>query len=147
MQVLLSPPAVVSESAPCDWDQASTQVVPGACRFHPKPRFRDTSTSPDNGVPKRPATSHSHIQEPPPAAPPPVLAAEAAELLQSGQELQHILALAGKVCNQGCRKICLFRWDFPRDQYVAQGHECYNRYIRQESILSMLSTKISLYFS
>ena len=61
--------------------------------------------------------------------------------------LQHIPVAAGKVYNQGCRKICLFRRDFPRDQYVAQGHECYNRYIRQESILSMLSTKISLYFS
>ena len=61
--------------------------------------------------------------------------------------LQHIPVAAGKVCNQGCRKICLFRRDFPRDQYVAQGHECYNRYIRQESILSILSTKISLYFS
>jgi hypothetical protein len=76
---------------------------------------------------------------------PPVLAA--AELLQPGQGLQHILALAGKVCNQGCRKICLFHRDFPRDQYVAQEHECYNKYIRQESILSMLSIKISLYFS
>ena len=77
-----------------------------------------------------------------------------AELLQPGAEpqrlarvLQHIPVAAGKVYNQGCRKICLFRRDFPRDQYVAQGHECYNRYIRQESILSTLSTKLLLYFS
>ena len=61
--------------------------------------------------------------------------------------LQHIPVAAGKVYNQDCRKICLFHWDFLRGQYAAQGHECYNRYIRQESILSMLSTKISLYFS
>ena len=59
----------------------------------------------------------------------------------------HTLVAAGKVYNPDCRKICLFRRDFPRDQYVAQGHECYNRYIRQESILSMLSTKLLLYFS
>ena len=54
---------------------------------------------------------------------------------QPERVLLHTLVVAGKVCNQGCRKICLFRRDFPRDQYVAQGHECYNRYIRQESIL------------
>ena len=29
--------------------------------------------------------------------------------------LLHTLVVAGKVCNQGCRKICLFRRDFPRD--------------------------------
>ena len=77
-----------------------------------------------------------------------------AVLLQPGAEpqrlarvLQHIPVAAGKVYNQDCRKICLFHWDFLRGQYAAPRHECYNRYIRQESILSMLSTKFSLYFS
>ena len=76
-----------------------------------------------------------------------VLQQPGVEPQQPERVLLHTLVVAGKVCNQGCRKICLFRRDFPRDQYVAQGHECYNRYIRQESILSMLSTKILLYFS
>ena len=128
-------------------DQEPTQAAQDAYRCPPRPKSRDTNTNPDNGGPTRLSTSHSHIQGSPPVEQLPVPAAEAAELLQPGQELQHILALAGKVCNQGCRKICLFRRDFPRDQYVAQGHECYNRYIRQESILSMLSTKFLLYFS
>ena len=64
-----------------------------------------------------------------------VLLQPGAERQQLARVLLHTLVVAGKVCNQGCRKICLFRRDFPRDQYVAQGHECYNRYIRQESIL------------
>ena len=65
-----------------------------------------------------------------------------AVLLQPGAEpqrlarvLQHILVVVEKVCNQGCRKICQFHRDFLRDQYAAPGYECYNRCIRQESIL------------
>ena len=140
--VLLQPAEALDVS-----DQEPTQAARGAYRCRPKPKCHGTSTNPDNGEPTHLATSHSHIQGSPPVEQLPVLAAEAAEPLQSGQGLQHILALAGKVCNQGCRKICLFHRDFPRDQYVAQEHECYNKYIRQERILSMLSIKFLLYFS
>ena len=102
------------------------QAARGAYRDHPKPKFRDTSTNPDNGEPTRLSTSHSYIPELPlpPVEQPPV---PVAELLQPGRGPLHTLVPAEKVCNQGCRKICLSHRDFLRDQYAAPGHGCYNR--------------------
>ena len=126
-------------AAPGVWDQAPMQAARGAYRYRPTPKFRDTSTNPDNEGPKRLSTSHSHIQESAPVEQLPVLAEE--------EVRQHTPAAAEKVCNQDYRKICQFRRDCPHDRYAVPGRVCCSRCIRRERIPSVPPIKISLYFS
>ena len=106
-------PAAVSDA----WDQAPRQAEPGAFQYRPRPKYRDTSTNPDNGVPKRHSTNRNRIPEPqPPAAPLPQPAAELG--------LHRLPAAEERVYNPDCRKICRFRQDLHRGRLPVPEHGC-----------------------